>query len=323
MDKSDELLDIPKELNTDPHEIDNLIATQPPILIENKGNSGELNTDSHGNDNLIATQPPILIENRGNTAEEMLKKALDMLYICSNRNKKIKILYATKNVKNKGVQINELLDDQEKSNNDIILELNKAATDISEIISNKTLAVSSDQDVVVVKQEFNKAKNAESINKIINKSLNNVDIIKEGINREKNKSNAVMYGMKEQDDHEQLVEEVCTKLNVNKPNKIIRIGQLQPGKNRPIKLLFKSKEDKNNFFTKYLKEKTTHKYIFYIKNDLTKQQQQQLSELIQNENINNGEGEQTKVKRKIILRNGIFRFKDNLKVKVPENIVIE
>ena len=141
MDKSDELLDIPKELNTDPHEIDNLIATQPPILIENKGNSGELNTDSHGNDKLIATQPPILIENRGNTAEEMLKKALDMLYICSNRNKKIKILYATKNVKNKGVQINELLDDQEKSNNDIILELNKAATDISEIISNKTLEV--------------------------------------------------------------------------------------------------------------------------------------------------------------------------------------
>jgi len=249
-----------------------------------------------------------LDENEG----EMIKKTLTLLTKCTEIkkiNEEIRILYNTTGVAKKGAQIMNLLDEQERKNNEIILEV----TIITKTLQEQKKSQENNLVETIAVEETQPPRNVEQGNlHILNNNMNNIDHIKEGINREKNKSNTIIYGLKENENFEEVIEQICTKIGVAQPWKSFRIGKEIQSKHRPIKMMFKTKDNNNMFFKTYLKQKEIQKLTYYIKNDLTKNQQMQRRELIQNSQTDSN-GDQLTVRKKIVLRNGIFRFSDDLK----------
>lgn len=76
-------------------------------------------------------------------------------------------------------------------------------------------------------------------------------MVKEIINRERNKQNSIIFGISESVDAETYVSELINNLQINYPKKVFRIGKISQ-KDRPIKVIINNRDDNFNFYKSFI-----------------------------------------------------------------------
>jgi len=252
--------------------------------------------------NLVVDQGEII-----NTITERINKILNWkeeIKDIFNENKSFTAVKKQKMMKSmEDLQLEDLtydLDELKIINNTIIKSV-EAINEMDKTRQNKMAVVNEVKETINIMPT-----NEIEMDKVLNIQTAN---IKEGVWREKNKSNSILYGLVESKTDKESIDEICNILKVKIPMNVFRIGTIRNDKPRLLKSTFNYKQDNFLFYQTYVKNKKLNNWNYNLGNDLTKIQQQNLKKIKAELKELPTDDQQ---KKKIILKNGEFTINNKV-----------